>query len=180
MFKQCLGKPIMLLSMVSLFLACVIGGVGVENAYAHACGVCDACIACQPCEELNYYITPTSSDTPSTLVTGIGSGFAASAPIRIDFGTTIGITSCVSNPDGTFEASFTANPTQPGPTTVLACCECSECQAGAYCSSQECESIFSYTPHIPTLSEWGLIIMGLLLLTVGAVVIWRRLRTVSA
>ena len=33
---------------------------------------------------------------------------------------------------------------------------------------------------VPTVSEWGLIIMGLLLLTVGAVVIWRRFKTVPA
>ncbi len=38
----------------------------------------------------------------------------------------------------------------------------------------------SDTSDIPTVSQWGLIIMAGLLLTVGAVVIWRRFKTVPA
>jgi hypothetical protein len=41
-------------------------------------------------------------------------------------------------------------------------------------------SSYEWTFNIPTLSQWGLIIMAGLLLTVGAVVIRRRLKAVSA
>ncbi|MFA5239322.1 MAG: IPTL-CTERM sorting domain-containing protein [Phycisphaerae bacterium] len=180
MFKECFKKPVLLFVMVPLLLAGVIGIVGVENAYAHACGVCDACINCQPCEELNCSINPNNSGTSETLVTISGSGFAVSSPVRIDFGTTTGITSCVSTPEGNFETTFTTTPAQPGPTTVVACCECAECQAGMFCSSQECGTIFTYIISYPTVSEWGLIVLAVLLLAAGATVIVRRRQRLTA
>ncbi|PKL51026.1 MAG: hypothetical protein CVV39_00335 [Planctomycetes bacterium HGW-Planctomycetes-1] len=60
------------------------------------------------------------------------------------------------------------------------------CYARAlYCdtaeSGPEGDVVYAFAVlKIPTLSEWGLIIMAGLLLTVGAVVIWRRFRMVSA
>ena len=49
----------------------------------------------------------------------------------------------------------------------------------AQCVAGEKSVVLSPPPDIPTVSEWGLIIMAVLLVTAGAVVIMRRRRAVA-
>ncbi|PIY19944.1 hypothetical protein COZ13_02675, partial [Candidatus Desantisbacteria bacterium CG_4_10_14_3_um_filter_40_18] len=62
-------------------------------------------------------VTPLSG-TVGSMVSVTGNGFGASEPIRVEFGTTASITTCLSTKDGYFEVSFTVDSQSIGTNTI--------------------------------------------------------------
>ena len=76
--------------------------------------------------------------------------------------------------------SITPTPETGGVYPIVAVCRCVDCVGGAYCASQEKSADYTYTAAgIPTLSEWGLIALALVLMAAGAFVLARRRRSLA-
>ncbi len=160
--------PIMRILLISVFFAGIIGFMGIDNAYAHGCGVCDNWYQSLSCSELNYYIYPVgTNNADSATVTAFGSGFAQNARVRIDFGEIPGLVFCTTASDGSFETDlFIENP-PIGTTYGLAHCECDSCETELL-SAQEVEYFFTYAPNgpygAPTANQWAIIALIVLLM----------------